>query len=55
MIQYFQQTTMASIGLGHVYTVCCGDRLPANLQQQQRAWQREGRIAAYSAMSMWAQ
>jgi len=47
---------MASIGLAQVYTVCCGDRLPANLQQQQqRAWQREGRIAADSAMSMWAQ
>jgi len=49
MIQDFQQTTMASIGLlvlAQAYTACCGDRVPANLQQQHRALQREGRIAA---------
>ena len=49
MIQNFQQTTMASIGLlvlAQAYTVCCGDCVPANLQQQHRALQREGCIAA---------
>ena len=49
MIQAFQPTTMASIGLlvlAQAYTVCCGDCVPANLQQQHRALQREGRIAA---------
>jgi len=52
MIQDFQQMTTASIGLlvlAQAYTVCCGDRMPANLQQQQRALQR-GCIAVDSAM-----
>ena len=43
MIQDFQQTTMASIGLlAQANTVCCGDRLPVSLRQQYRAWQRDG-------------
>jgi len=55
MIQDFQQTTMASIGLlvlAQAYTACCGDRVPANLQQQHRALQREGRIAASHLVEM---
>jgi len=55
MIQDLQQMTMASIGLlvlAQAYTVCCGDRVPDNLQQQHRALQREGRIAADSAVRM---
>ena len=55
IIYIFQQTTMASIDLlvlAQAYTVGCGDHVPANLQQQHRALQREGRIAADSAMRM---